>query len=64
MHNSRIITNDFDFFQPTSMTELYELLADTSVETKLMAGGTDLIPQMKEGRKAPKRVISTRNNFV
>jgi len=61
MHNSRIITNDFNFFQPTSMAEIFDLLADTSMDTTLMAGGTDLLPQMKEGRKSPKRVISTMN---
>lgn len=59
MHNSRIIANEFEFFQPVQLAELFDLLTDTSVETQLMAGGTDVLPQMKEGRRSPKRVIST-----
>lgn len=68
MHNSRVLANQFDFLQPTSMEELFEILADTRQETSLMAGGTDLVPQMKEGRKSPQRVVSTMKvdelNFV
>jgi len=59
MHNSRIIVNQFELFQPTRLSELFDLLSDTSKETSLMAGGTDLLPKMKEGRIAPKRVINT-----
>jgi carbon-monoxide dehydrogenase medium subunit len=59
MRNSRIITNEFEFFQPKQLTELFELQSDTSIETQLMAGGTDVLPQLKEGRKSPKRIIST-----
>lgn len=59
MHNSRIITNEFEFFQPADLSELFDLVSDTGVETQLMAGGTDVLPQMKEGRRAPQRVVST-----
>ncbi len=59
MHNSRIITNEFDFYQPESLAELFDLLAESDGNTKLMAGGTDVLPMMKEGRHSPKRVIST-----
>ncbi len=59
MHNSRIITNEFAFFQPGTLTELLNLLEDTSVDTLLIAGGTDVIPKMKAGQKSPKRLIST-----
>lgn len=59
MHNTRIITNEFELFQPGSLTEIWEHLDNSRVETILMAGGTDVLPQMKEGRKAPKKVVST-----
>ncbi|MBU0942934.1 MAG: xanthine dehydrogenase family protein subunit M [Proteobacteria bacterium] len=59
MHNSRILTNEFEFFQPADLSELFDLVSDTGVETQLMAGGTDVLPQMKEGRKSPQRLIST-----
>ncbi len=59
MHNSRILTTEFEFIQPGSVSEILDLLETSGADSQLMAGGTDVIPQIKEGRKAPKRVIST-----
>jgi len=59
MHNSRIITNEFEFIQPKGLDTVLALLKDACGDTLLMAGGTDVLPQMKEGRKAPGKVVST-----
>ena len=59
MHNSRIIANEFEFLQPASLAAILERLGDSGDETVLMAGGTDVLPRMKEGRYSPKKVVST-----
>jgi carbon-monoxide dehydrogenase medium subunit len=47
----------FDLATPGSVDDCLKLLADRSRETKLVAGGTDLLPQMKNGVLKPARVI-------
>ncbi|SDP41992.1 FAD binding domain-containing protein [Desulforhopalus singaporensis] len=59
MHNSRIITNEFDFCQPATLTELFGLLNEPGGDDRLIAGGTDILVMMKEGRHCPKRLVST-----
>ena len=47
----------FDLATPASLDECLKLLATRDRETKLLAGGTDLLPQMKNGLTKPARVI-------
>jgi carbon-monoxide dehydrogenase medium subunit len=47
----------FDLATPESLDECLKLLAAGGPETKLVAGGTDLLPQMKNGLTKPTRVI-------
>jgi carbon-monoxide dehydrogenase medium subunit len=43
---------DFDFHVPTSLEEVFDLLDEHGGEAMLMAGGTDVLPSLKLGRKA------------
>jgi len=47
----------FDLATPNSLDECLKLLAERGPETKLVAGGTDLLVQMKNGLLKPARVI-------
>jgi aerobic carbon-monoxide dehydrogenase medium subunit len=47
----------FDLATPRSVDECLKLLAERGPETKLVAGGTDLLVQMKNGVLKPARVI-------
>lgn len=42
---------------PGSVEECLKLLADRAPDTRLLAGGTDLLPQLKNGLTKPARVI-------
>lgn len=50
--------NKFEYFSPTSLPEVFELLGRYGPRAKLIAGGTDLIVQMKEKRIAPEVIIN------
>lgn len=47
----------FQFASPTTMAEAFSVLAGAGGEVRALAGGTDLIAQMKEGRKRPVLVM-------
>jgi carbon-monoxide dehydrogenase medium subunit len=47
----------FDLATPSSVDECLKLLAERGRDTKLVAGGTDLLVQMKNGVVKPARVI-------
>ena len=50
----------FEHYAPDSIEELLELLK-TKPNAKLIAGGTDLLLQMKEGTAQPETVVSLKN---
>jgi CO/xanthine dehydrogenase FAD-binding subunit len=50
----------FDFFEPTSLKEATELLTRWGEKSKILAGGTDLLVEMKEGEVAPEALIALR----
>lgn len=50
---------DFDYYSPRCLDEALSLL-DSRQGAKLLAGGTDLIVQMKEGRVRPSAVIDVK----
>lgn len=56
--NTRIIAPEFDFEQPKSLDEALALLETHGKDARLLAGGTDLLVQMKMERLAPSCVIS------
>ena len=49
--------NRFKLAQPKDKDQLAALLADTSMEYVLMAGGTDLLDEIKQGLKNPAVVV-------
>jgi 4-hydroxybenzoyl-CoA reductase subunit beta len=51
---------DFEWLAPKSLDELVRALGERPDETRLLAGGTDLLPNLKHGLHAPKRVIGLR----
>ncbi len=50
--------NKFEYLSPSSLPEVFELLERYGTRAKLVAGGTDLIVQMKEKRIAPEVMIN------
>lgn len=42
---------DFDFHAPTSLEDVFDLLDEHGATAMLMAGGTDVLPSLKLGRK-------------
>ncbi len=52
---------NFEYFAPGSLKEAIELLSDPASAARPLAGGTDLVPQMKEGSTRfpiPSRLVS------
>ncbi|HEX2547064.1 MAG TPA: xanthine dehydrogenase family protein subunit M [Ramlibacter sp.] len=49
---------DFDFLQPTSVTEASRMLADLGDECRLMAGGTALMLVMRQRMVTPTHIVS------
>jgi len=48
----------FDYYAPTTVEEAISLLRSKGEGGKLIAGGTDLVPQMKERGRHPRFVVS------
>ncbi|MBP1748530.1 MAG: aerobic-type carbon monoxide dehydrogenase, middle subunit CoxM/CutM-like protein [Deltaproteobacteria bacterium] len=48
----------FDYYEPKEMSEACKLLAQLSPAAKIIAGGTDLLVNMKKGLLRPQAVIS------
>jgi CO/xanthine dehydrogenase FAD-binding subunit len=55
--NTRVLVNDFEYILASSLDEVLTLLDKHGEDAKVLAGGTDLVIQMKMGRKAPRFVI-------
>jgi len=49
---------EFDFHEPETMDEACQLMAEYGVKAKLIAGGTDLMVNMKKKLVAPEHVVS------
>jgi aerobic carbon-monoxide dehydrogenase medium subunit len=52
---------DFQYLHPQSIPELTKLLSKQSGKVHLLAGGTDLLVMMKQGRLAPEYVVSLKD---
>jgi carbon-monoxide dehydrogenase medium subunit len=55
--NSHILVHEFDYLEPSSVEEAVGLLARYGPEARVLAGGTDLIVQMKMERLAPRYLV-------
>lgn len=51
----------FDYYEPQSISEACSILAGYAGEARPLAGGTDLIPRIKDGAMQPQGLISLRN---
>jgi carbon-monoxide dehydrogenase medium subunit len=58
MVNTRILTQEFDYHQPGSLKEAFELLAEYGDAAKVIAGGTDVVPQLKYEKIAPQHLVA------
>jgi len=48
---------NFSYFEPLEISKALSLLVEHKGKAKIMAGGTDFVPQMKRGLSAPETVI-------
>jgi len=60
MTNSHILVHEFDYREPTTLAEAVALLSEHGSQARVLAGGTDLLVQMKMERVKPVVVISIR----
>ncbi len=56
--NTHILFPEFDYHAPTTVYEATELLAQYGDDARVMAGGTDLLVQLKMERRPTSNVIS------
>ncbi len=55
--NTRVLVNDFQYTVPASLDEALGLLDRYGEDAQVLAGGTDIIIQMKLGRRSPKILV-------
>lgn len=56
--NTHIIVQDFEYLEPRTVEDAIALLSEHGEQARIMAGGTDLVVQMKMERRNPAYVIS------
>jgi carbon-monoxide dehydrogenase medium subunit len=56
--NTHIMPLRFEYHAPATLDEAAELLEKYGREAKILAGGTDLIPQIKQRRAEPRHVVN------
>jgi carbon-monoxide dehydrogenase medium subunit len=49
--------NDFEYFRPTTVSEALYLFEQGGATAKLLAGGTELVNEMRIGKTQPKKII-------
>jgi carbon-monoxide dehydrogenase medium subunit len=58
MMNTRILTQDFEYLEPKTVEDALDCLADEGKRTRVIAGGTDLLVQMKTGKVDADRLVN------
>jgi len=58
LSNTRIIPCEFKYYEPETLSEAIELLDKLGPEAKILAGGTDLLVQIKMGVIRPKYIVN------
>ena len=58
MVNTKILTQEFDYHRPAGLAEAFELLAEYGDAAKVIAGGTDVVPQLKYEKIAPDHLVT------
>ncbi|MDI6814081.1 MAG: FAD binding domain-containing protein, partial [Desulfitobacteriaceae bacterium] len=58
MINTRVLSTDFEYFEPKTIEEAVSLLGKYKGEARVLAGGTDLLIDMKRKRIEPKYLIN------
>jgi CO/xanthine dehydrogenase FAD-binding subunit len=58
MTNSHILSQEFEYVEPHTIEEAVKWMATYKGKAKFMAGGTDIIVQMKMGRAHPEAIIN------
>ncbi len=58
MVNTRILSEEFEYVEPKTVEEALDFLATYGEKAKVIAGGTDLLVQMKMGKIHPKCVVN------
>lgn len=56
--NTLILPQPFEYLEPQTIDEALQYLSDRKGDLKVMAGGTDLLVQMKIGKVSPSRVLN------
>ena len=50
--------NPFEFAEPESLEEAVALLTEEPGRAEVIAGGTDLLSELKDGLRKPRRLVS------
>ena len=56
--NTHIVVSEFDYERPETLPDAFALLAEHGNQSRLIAGGTDLLVQMKMEQVSPRCLIS------
>jgi carbon-monoxide dehydrogenase medium subunit len=58
MINTRILPDQFEYFEPRTVEEAFRTLATCGKGAKVVAGGTDLLVEMKMGKGHPECLVN------
>ncbi len=58
MGNTRILTQEFEYLTPQTVSEALQLLSQYGQNAKIIAGGTDVVPQLKYEKISPTHLIT------
>jgi carbon-monoxide dehydrogenase medium subunit len=58
MTNTRVVTQEFEYFTPDTISEVLQLLNEHGQAAKIIAGGTDVVPQLKYEKISPAYLIN------
>ncbi len=61
LDSKKMKLSQFDHKTPTSRKEVVDLLTNLGQDSAILAGGTDLIPNMKNGTLMPKTLVSLKH---